>query len=281
MGTRDSALWHHGELSAFNEAIFIMSTSLKACAHLGFQFNEFEGLERIAQAARAGFRAVEWPAIYDFERSAFMQAVKASGLAWAQVTLRLGHAGEKGITALPGREVQFQADLELAINYALELKAPFIHPMSGVNCPLDDPAYRAAYVRNLRLAVQRAHAVGLKVLVEVISETTVTGYAMSNYALARGIFDEVPGLHLLLDTYHAAVIEGDVCQTIAAWGAQIGHVQIADMPGRHEPGTGQLDFGAIEASLQQVGYRSYLGCEYKPEISTLEGLKHLQHHGWL
>jgi 2-dehydrotetronate isomerase len=254
---------------------------LQACAHLGFQFNEFEGLERIAQAARARFRAAEWPAIFEYDRAAFMQAVKASGMAWAQVTLPMGQAGEKGITAIAGRQALFEADLDLAIDYALELKAPFIHPMSGLNCSLEDAANRATYVSNLRRAVQKAQAVGLKVLVEVISPSTVAGYAMSSYALASSIFQEVPGLYLLLDTYHAAVIEGDVCQTIAHWGSRIGHVQIADVPGRHEPGTGQLDFAAIERNLQQVGYATFLGCEYKPQTSTLDGLKHLQHFGWL
>lgn len=248
------------------------------CAHLGFQFTEYDGMERVRQAAQAGFRAVEWPAIYGFDAEELAGRVRELGLEWAQVTLPLGDAskGEKGSTALPGREQDFELGLQQAIRYAKALGSHMIHPMAGVGVSLSDPKVMATYLNNLVRALQVAQAQGLRVIIEVINEETVPGYAMCTYELAEHVLDRMPDLLLLVDTYHAQTLTGDPSGLVSRWKGRIGHVQIADAPGRHEPGTGQIDFQTFLGALRAAGYEGWLGCEYKPKEHTLMGLSYLE-----
>lgn len=250
---------------------------MKLCAHLGFQFTEYEGLERLRQAASAGFEAVEWPAIYGYAPETLAACLAGAGLQWAQVTLRTGDAarGEKGITALPGRRDDFRRDLDEALRYAKALGSTMIHPMAGIGASLSDPACMDAYLGNLQLAVEAAKAEGMRVLVEVIGEATVPGYGMCTYELAAQVQEQVPELLLLLDAYHAQLLTGDPAALARQWAGHIGHVQIADVPGRHEPGTGDIDFQSFFQALRATGYDGWVGCEYKPIGHTLDGLPRL------
>ncbi len=250
---------------------------ISLCAHLGYQFQEFEPLERFAQAAAAGFRAVEWPAIYGFPAETLRDALDRHGLEWVQVTLPMGAPGEKGLTALPGREAEFAQGLEKAVAYAKALGAKAIHPMSGTVPAWDDPSVRTTYLNNLRLASRVAGDHGLTLLVEVIGDGEVPGYGMCRYERAEEVFDALgeDAPKLILDAYHAQVLTGDVIAVARRWAGRIGHVQIADAPGRHEPGTGAIDFDAFFAVLEAGGYAGWVGCEYRPQTSTLAGLVHL------
>jgi len=250
---------------------------MKLCAHLGYQFTEYQGLERLRQAAAAGFEAVEWPAIYGFSPEALAGCMADAGLQWVQVTLPAGDAarGEKGIAALPGRQDDHRRGLDEAVRYAKALGSSLIHPMAGVGAPLSDPACMDAYLRNLELAVEMAQAEGMRVLIEVISEATVPGYALSTYELAAQVQKQLPDLLLLLDSYHAQALTGDPAALARQWAGRIGHVQIADAPGRHEPGTGRIDFQAFFRALHAAGYDRWVGCEYKPMAHTLDGLPRL------
>lgn len=253
----------------------------KLNAHLGYQFTEFDPLERFAQAAMAGFKAVEWPAVYPYEAQRLRDLIDAHGLQWVQVTLPFGDVGkgEKGMAALPGREEEFAAGLAKAIAYAEVLGARWIHPMAGVVGDWDD-AVQNTYMKNLRRAVEQAADHGLGVLVEVIGNGEVPGYAMSSYARADRVFSEIgaDSLRLILDTYHAQNITGDAIALAREWSGRIGHVQIADVPGRHEPGTGNIDFDRLFAVLESNGYAGWVGCEYKPQNGTLQGLAHLRRY---
>lgn len=250
---------------------------LPLCAHLGYQFQEFDPTDRFAQAAAAGFRAVEWPAIYGFPAEALRDALDAHGLQWVQVTLPMGGAGEKGLAALPGREAEFAQGLQTAVTYALALGAKAIHPMSGIVPRWDDAAVRHTYLNNLRLAGRVAADHGLQLLIEVIGDGEVPGYGMCRYERAESVFDTLgaDAPKLILDAYHAQVLTGDAIGVARRWAGRIGHVQIADAPGRHEPGTGAIDFDAFFATLEAGGYRGWVGCEYRPQTDTLAGLPRL------
>ncbi|MBV5330165.1 MAG: TIM barrel protein [Chlorobium sp.] len=252
---------------------------VRLCAHLGYQFTEFDPLSRFEQASRAGFRAVEWPAIYAFSAQQLRDTIDQCGLEWVQVTLPVGNAqnGEKGLAALPGRESEFSDGLFRAIDYAMVLGARWIHPMAGVVPSWDDPVVQNTYLNNIRLAISAAEENGLGTLIEVIGEGEVPGYAMSSYTRARRLFEEIgfDSLRLILDAYHAQILTGDASLVAAQWAGKIGHVQIADVPGRHEPGTGDIDFEVFFNVLEDMGYQGWVGCEYRPQNGTISGLKYL------
>lgn len=250
-------------------------------AHLGYQFTEFEPLDRFAQAARAGFKAVEWPVVYPHDPLQLREIIDALGLQWIQVTLPFGDAkkGEKGLAALPYRQDEFIRGLREAIYYANVLGARWIHPMAGVVSDWDGMA-RATYLKNIRRTVEEAAEHGLGTLIEVIGSGEVPGYAMSSYERADQVITEVgsESLRLLLDTYHAQIVTGDAVRAVRDWAGRIGHVQVADVPGRHEPGTGSIDFDRFFSVLESTGYDGWVGCEYKPQNGTLPGLAHLQRY---
>ena len=250
-------------------------------AHLGYQFTEFAPLERFEQAAKAGFKAVEWPAVYAYSPQQLRDLIEALGLTWIQVTLPFGDTsrGEKGMAAIPGREAEFQKGLESAIDYAKALGAKWIHPMAGVVGEWD-ATVRKTYLANISSAIKQAAAHGLGTLIEVIGEGEVPGYGMCTYARAEQVIAE-PGcesLRLIYDTYHAQNITGDVIGQFRKLKDHIGHVQVADVPGRHEPGTGAIDFASFFAEIDRSGYSGWIGCEYKPATTTLAGLHHLHQY---
>lgn len=253
---------------------------VKLCAHLGYQFQEFEPLQRFAEAAKAGFRAIEWPSPYQFDIATLRELLHTHDLEWVQVTLPTGGPGEKGLTAVPGREVDFERGLHQALEYALALGAKALHPMAGIVTAWESPEVQSTYLSNLRLASTVARSNGLELLVEVIGSAQVPGYAMCSYDRAAAIFDALGDAQpkLILDAFHAQVLTGDAMAVARQWAGRIGHVQIADVPGRHEPGTGALDFEAFFSALESSGYDGWIGCEYLPQTTTLEGLHHLRQY---
>ena len=257
--------------------------SIPLCAHLGFQFQEFPEEERFAQAARAGFRGVEWPNPYAHPPARLRRWLDTHGLHWTQLALPMGQAGEKGLTALPGREAEFRAGLQQAIEYALVLGARWLHPMAGKLPPglrWEDPAVQHTYLNNVAHTVHTAAQHGLGTLVEVIAEAEVPGYALCTYERAEEVLTALAPQppFLLLDAYHAQLLTGDAIAVARRFAGRIGHVQIADHPGRHEPGTGTINFDALFATLQAGGYHGWAGCEYRPATTTLDGLHHLSHY---
>ncbi|GAB7534984.1 hydroxypyruvate isomerase family protein [Burkholderia sp. 3C] len=250
---------------------------MKLSAHLGFQFNEVPFLGRFAAAAQAGYRYVEFPAPYDYDIAVLRELLARNQLEVVQICTPMGSGlKEKGLAALSERCREFREGVDIAREAALALNSPRVHVMAGVVTNETDANWRT-YVENVRIAVQTFGAVGLKTLVEVMSPAEVPGYYMSSYELAASLFELVddPRLELLFDTYHAASITGDTVTTLKAWLPRIGHIQISDFPGRHEPGSGSLPFDEILSVLEESDYRNWLGCEYRPKADTVAGLRSL------
>ncbi|BBP70879.1 hydroxypyruvate isomerase [Pseudomonas sp. Seg1] len=240
---------------------------LKFNAHLGFQFNELPFLQRIEAAAAAGFRAVEFPSPYEFDASLLADHLAQYSLPLIQFAAPAGVT--KGIAALPGMEVEFRDGLRQAARYAKTLACSDVHIMSGVTTQNDA---ERIYAGNLEYAVKYFEDQGLRPLIEVISAEAMPGYYMSDFSKAQQILETFPSVGLILDLYHAQLLTGDAAALLARFYDRTVHVQIADCPGRHEPGTGNIEFAALFAALEQRGYAGWIGCEYRPSGSTVASL---------
>lgn len=236
-------------------------------AHIGYLYADLPLAERPAAAARDGFTAIEHPEPWAVPAKEMRARLADLGLAFSQVTSGMGDAakGEKGLAALAGHEAEFRAGFDRALAYAREVGCPFVHPMAGV--PKGGVLDAAeTYRLNLSFALNRVEGSGVRVLVEAI---TIPGYHMGSLALAADLQDQFHGrFALLFDTYHAAVLGEDPRRWITRNAGRIGHVHIADHPGRHEPGTGTLAFEPILAALTTAGYTGAIGFEYIPSAAT-------------
>jgi hydroxypyruvate isomerase len=246
-------------------------------ANLTMLFNEVDFLDRFGAAARAGFRGVEYLFPYPYPREALAERLHEHGLTQVLHNLPAGNwaAGERGIACHPDRTGEFQDGVEKAIEYARALGCPRVNCLAGI-APPGVPAerLRETLVANLRFAAGRLGAAGIQLLVEPINTRDIPGFFLCRTAQALSILDEVasPDLALQYDAYHMQVMEGDLARTLEANLARIGHVQIADNPGRHEPGTGEIHHPFLFAHLDRIGYRGWVGCEYKPATTTEAGL---------
>lgn len=239
-------------------------------AHIGYLYTELRLADRLAAAARDGFTAVEHPEPWAIPAAEMRTRLADLGLAFAQVTSGMGDASEKGLAALPGREAAFRAGFDRALDYAVAIGAPFVHPMAGVPAPGVGPE---TYRDNVAWALDRCNGADVDVLVEAI---TVPGYAMGTLDDAVALQDAFDGRpRLLVDTYHATVLGLDPADWVHAHATRIGHVHIADHPGRHEPGTGTVDFPRFLAALGAAGYAGAIGFEYLPARDTADSVRFL------
>lgn len=244
-------------------------------AHIGYLYADLPLAERLAAAARDGFTAVEHPSPYDIPAAQMLQRLNDLGLTFSQITSGMGGAGEKGLACLPGREAEFRAGVQRALEYGVEIGCPFVHPMAGV---VQGSWLHAAetYQANLGWALEQAEAAGMRVLIEAI---TIPGYFVGTLDHAAKMQDAFAGRPaLLIDSYHAAVLQTDLARWISANAERIGHVHMADHPGRHEPGTGRVDFAAMLTALKAAGYGGAIGFEYIPTTTTQESTRFLA--GW-
>lgn len=244
---------------------------LKLSAHLGYQFTESPFLERFALAAQAGYKAVEFPAPYAYDSNRLRDLLKEHDLVMVQFSVPMGKNNEKGLAALEIRSQEFRDHLQSALSYAKSLNCQLVHPMSGsrVGIPFNSANWRT-YCNNIEFAAKTLADAGIEMLIEVISPSTVPGYYMSSYDLFEALLDRLNGTpaRLLFDTYHAQSLTGDMLGCLEKWLPHIGHIQIADYPGRHEPGTGSLDFDSFFETLKRSAYGGWIGCEYLPETTT-------------
>jgi 2-dehydrotetronate isomerase len=254
---------------------------MKLSAHIGYQFTEAPFLERFALAARAGYRAVEFPVPYAYEVDVLKAMLQEHQLELAQISAPAGlpDKGEKGLAALSGRGADFQHSLEAAVGYAVALRCPRVHIMAGTAGGTFAADWQT-YVGNMRLAVQTLSSEGIATLAEIMSPGEVPGYYLSSFELAEALFDAIPDANLqcLFDTYHAAALTKDVPGLLRHWLPRTGHIQISDFPGRHEPGTGELPFDQLYEQIDASGYDGWVGCEYRPATTTAEGLVHLRRY---
>lgn len=249
-------------------------------AHLGYLFSELPMAERFAAARAAGFGAVEHPDPYTTGIGRFAKLAAESGLDVAQIAAPAGDAacGEKGLACLPGRQGEFRTSVDEGISAARSVGAPLLHVMSGL-LPADTTRaeLRDGYIAGIDWAAERAAAAGLTLIVEAISDQTVPGFYLNDPAFAAALLIELgrDDVKLLFDSYHAAANGIEPARFLARHLDLVGHVHVADHPGRNEPGTGTLNFGELFRLLDDAGYPGWVGCEYKPHHSTADGL------GWL
>ncbi|WP_197918986.1 hydroxypyruvate isomerase family protein [Thiosulfatihalobacter marinus] len=249
------------------------------CAHLGYLFTDVPLAARFDRAAKAGFDWVEHPAPYGFGVDAFATACRTHGLSVAQVAAPSGDAalGEKGFTCLEGRDNDFADSVQTGISAARTTGARFLHIMPGVIDPDTDDErarLRDLYSERLASAADDCAAAGVNILIEPIDNATVAGFYMNDPRFARDVLHQIsrPNAFMLLDTFHAYNRGLD---PVAFWQEtheMIGHIQIADAPGRHEPGTGEIDYAAFFDAVDGSAYVGVIGLEYKPAGDTLAGL---------
>ncbi len=252
----------------------------KFAANLTMMFNEVSFLERFGAAAKAGFRAVEFLFPYDHPPEAISAALQAHGLKQALFNLPPGDwaKGERGLAALSDRAEEFRASVVLALTYAKATKVPCLHVMAGL-ADRSDPAALKAYCAALDHACTEAAPHGIDILIEPINPRDMPGYFLNDFHFAAQIIRDLahPNLKLQYDIYHRQIIHGDVLKSLETLMPIIGHIQTASVPGRNEPGTGELDDARIFDALDRLGYGGYVGCEYRPQNGTQAGLGWLEH----
>jgi hydroxypyruvate isomerase len=249
-------------------------------ANLAFLFNEVPFVERFAEAAHAGFRGVECPFPYDVPAKDIAALLRQHRLEMVLINTPQGdvHAGERGTAALPGREHDFAAAFVTALRYAQTVGCPRIHVMAG-NVPADADAnaraqQRATLVRNLRFACAESEGQRVTVLIEPLNLRDNPGYLLSTQEEAHAIREEVgaPNLKVQMDLYHAQIVGGDLSERLRRFLPHVGHIQIAGVPGRHEPDVGEVNYAWIFRQLDELKYSGWIGCEYRPLSNTVAGL---------
>lgn len=252
----------------------------KFAANLTMLFTELPFLDRFEAAAKSGFKAVEFLFPYAFSASEIKQRLDAHGLALVLHNLPAGdwEAGDRGTACDPARVAEFRAGVPKAIEYAHALGVPQLNCLMG-KAPAGVAAkqLQQTMVDNLRFAAAELQKAQLRLLIEPINTFDIPGFALSRTDQALALIDEVDSDNLFVqyDIYHAQRMEGELANTLQKHLARIGHIQLADNPGRNEPGTGEIHYPFLFALLDRIGYTGWIGCEYKPATTTAAGL------GWM
>jgi hydroxypyruvate isomerase len=249
----------------------------KFAANLSLLFNELGFLDRFAAARGAGFDAVEFLFPYAFEAEQIAQRLARYKLQLVLHNFPAGDwaAGERGMACDPRRIGEFQDSVELAIEYADELGVRQLHCLAGKVPPnVQRERVHATYVANLQFAAAQLKEHKLDLLIEPINDRDLPGYFLTGTSQAAAVIAEcgADNLFLQYDIYHMQRMEGDLAQTIRAYRPLIRHIQLADVPGRHEPGTGEINFPFLFRLLDELGYDGWIGCEYIPRADTVAGL---------
>ena len=249
----------------------------KFAANLTMLFNELPFLDRFEAAAKADFKAVEFLFPYAWPAQEIKQRLDAHGLTLVLHNLPAGNweAGERGIACHPDRVEEFRAGVATAISYAKALGVGQLNCLAG-KAPADvsQTMLRETLVANLRFAAAELKQAGLRLLIEPINTFDIPGFYLTGTAQAVALLDEVGADNAFVqyDIYHAQRMEGELAATMQKQLARIGHIQLADNPGRNEPGTGEINYPFLFAHLDRIGYAGWIGCEYKPATTTQAGL---------
>ena len=254
------------------------------CANLGFLFPEIPFLDRFEAAARAGFTGVEFASPYEFKPAELRARLNAAGLTQVLINSPAGNraAGERGFACLPGRERDFRDGLDQALDYAVALDCKRVHVMAGVPpAGLAPDTALALYAANLAWAGEKGLAAGVRLVIEPLNPRDAPGYLLRTHeqgaAIAAAIGRDRLGLQF--DIYHCQIAQGDVTTRLAQLMPAIDHMQLADVPGRHEPGTGEIGWEYVFRRIDELGYAGWVGCEYQPLGDTVEGLAWRQRYG--
>jgi hydroxypyruvate isomerase len=252
----------------------------KFAANLTMLFNELPFLDRFQAAREAGFKGVEYLFPYAFEAGALAERLDRHQLVQVLHNLPAGDwdQGERGIACHPGRAGEFQDGVGRAIEYARALGCRQVNCLAGIAPQGADPdSVQRSFVDNLRFAAAKLKEAGIRLLIEPVNKRDIPGFYLNRTEQAIAILDEVGSDNLFLqyDVYHAQRMEGEIGNTIARQLARIAHIQVADNPGRNEPGTGEINYAWLFGYIDSLGYDGWIGCEYKPASDTRAGL------GWI
>ena len=249
----------------------------KFAANLTMLFTDVDFLDRFGRAAGAGFSGVEYLFPYQYDRRQLAELLQQHRLTQVLHNLPAGDwsAGDRGVACDPRRREEFEAGVERGIEYATALGCTQLNCLAGI-VPKDLNAgeARAAFVENLRFAARELQLARIKLLIEPINTRDIPGFFLTRTAQAVEIMEAVGSDNLFLqyDAYHMQIMEGDLAFTLERLLPLIAHVQVADPPGRHEPGTGEINFAFLFGLFDRLGYSGWIGCEYKPLGLTEEGL---------
>ena len=252
----------------------------KFAANLTMLFNEVDFLDRFKAAKEAGFKGVEYLFPYPYRASELADRLHEHGLAQVLHNLPAGDwaSGERGIACIPGRETEFREGVDRAVEYAKALHCPQLNCLAGI-APQDVAAesIRDTFVSNLKFAANKLKAAGIRLLIEPCNTRDIPGFYLNRSRQALELIEAADSDNLFLqyDIYHMQVMEGDLAPTIERNLARIRHMQLADNPGRHEPGTGEINYAFLFDFIDECGYAGWIGCEYKPAKTTREGLRWL------
>lgn len=246
-------------------------------ANLSMLFGEHDFLDRFDAAAQAGFRGVEYLGPYDHSAEEIAARLKKNGLAQVLFNVPSGDwaGGERGIAVLPDRVEEFRAGVDKAIAYARALDCGQVNCLAGIA-----PAgavrgeLEKTFVENLKFAADRLAEAGIRLLIEPINIRDIPGFFLTGTQQALDIIEKVGSQNLWLqyDIYHMQIMEGDLARAIEANLPRIAHIQLADNPGRHEPGTGEINYPFLYDFIDGLGYSGWIGAEYKPKAGTEAGL---------
>jgi hydroxypyruvate isomerase len=246
----------------------------RLAANLSTLFTELEFPARFGAARAAGFRFVEYQFPYAYRPEALAAWAGEAGVQVVLHNLPAGDMarGERGIACLPGREHEFRDALEQAIVYAKAVNCPRLNCLAGLAPP--DREHFDVLAGNVRHAARRLGEVGIELVLEAINTRTVPGFFLSRSAQAIDVLNAAgeANARLQYDLFHMQIMEGDLACTLERLLGRIGHIQIADVPGRHEPGSGEINFAFLFAHLDRLGYSGWVGCEYNPSGDTLKTL---------
>lgn len=246
-------------------------------ANLTMMFNEVDFLDRFEAAAKAGFKGVEYLFPYDFDAAELKSRLDTFGLTQVLHNLPAGDwaGGERGIACLPDRVEEFKAGVDKAISYATTLGCKQVNCLIGLTpAGVDADVVRKTVVDNLTFAAAKLKDAGIKLVIEAINTRDIPGFYLSGTQQAVDLIADTGSDNIAVqyDIYHMQIMEGDLAPTMDKHMAQIDHIQLADNPGRNEPGTGEINYPFLFSHLDKIGYDGWIGCEYKPATTTVEGL---------
>jgi len=253
-------------------------------ANLSMMYQEHAFLDRFGAAAKDGFNGMEFQYPYAHPAAEIRARLTEHGLTQALFNAPPGDvdAGDRGLAALPGREDEFRRSVARALDYARVLGSERVHLLAGLIRPGDERTrYRETYVRNLAYAAGEAVAAGVTVMIEPLNTRDMPGYFLNRQDEAHAVCAEVgaSNLKVQMDFYHCQIVEGDLAMKLRQYIAGVGHIQIAGVPGRHEPDTGEINYPYLFGLMDELGYRGWVGCEYRPKGGTSAGLNWLRE--WL
>ena len=256
----------------------------RLAANLTMLFTEQPFLERFQAASQAGFRAVEFLFPYAFAPEQIADQLRTHRLQLVLHNLPAGNwdAGERGIACHPDRVAEFRAGVDEAIRYARALEVPLLNCLVGILPPgVSREAAREVLVGNLKYAATRLKEQGIRLLIEPINHFDIPGFFLNTtrQAVELILATGSDNLFVQYDIYHMQRMEGELANTLKANLSLIGHVQLADSPGRGEPGSGEINYRDLCNWLEDIGYRGWIGCEYKPQAGTTAGLGWIAQHG--